>query len=256
MDFSALLAIATAVTGLIWALAACKKRCLLKKGKFITTKESKWVEYARSFFPILLLVFILRSFVAEPFRIPSGSMKPTLLEGDFILVNKFIYGLRLPIWGYKLMDVKSVKRGDVLVFRFPKDPSVDFIKRVVGVPGDKISYQQKVLYVNGKALEQQFLGTVQDFNGRGFSQLKHYKEISDKVHAIYLRPNQGNDMEAITVPEDMYFVMGDNRDNSEDSRVWGFVPRHLILGKAFFIWLSVDMNAKDIRWQRIGKSIE
>src|SRR5579872_5736829 len=163
MDFSAFLAIATIVTGLIWlfdVLFLKKRRQALAGSE--AQKESKVVEYARSFFPILLVVFVLRAFIVEPFRIPSGSMKPTLLEGDFILVNKYIYGLRLPIFGSKLMDTHEPQRGDIFVFRYPKDTSIDFIKRVVGVPGDKISYKNKTIYVNGKELPKEFIETAYD----------------------------------------------------------------------------------------------
>ncbi len=262
-DFSSLLAGATIVSGLIWAIDAMifKPRRLKSAQRDangqVTVKEPKLVEYARSFFPILLIVCILRSFIAEPFRIPSGSMKPTLLEGDFILVNKYIYGIRLPIFGTKVINVKEPQRGDVLVFRFPKDTSVDFIKRVVAVPGDKIAYRDKTIYLNGKQIAQETLGTETDFTGFGQIQFKHLKEmLNSKPHSIYVHPGNGVEMEEVTVPAGQYFVMGDNRDNSEDSRSWGFVPEEYILGKAFFVWLSWDHNAKDVRWKRIGQGID
>lgn len=260
MDFSAMLTIATLIAGLIWAIDAWgfKKARLARNNETTDTHEPKIAEYARSFFPILLIVLILRSFIAEPFRIPSGSMKPTLLEGDFILVNKFCYGVRLPITGTKVIKIGEPKRGDILVFRYPKDTSIDFIKRVVGVPGDKIAYKDKVLYVNGKPAAQDFLGKVSDMDIYGHTRLvNHFKEsLPDKPHAIYVLPSTGKDLEEIVVPEGKYFVMGDNRDNSEDSRVWGFVPEELILGKAFFLWLSWDSFAKDLRWSRMGHEIE
>lgn len=251
-DFSGILAIATLVTGAIWLLdIVFFKSRRLKEGE---GKESKIVEYARSFFPILLMVFLIRSFVVEPFRIPTGSMRPTLLEGDFILVNKYTYGLRLPLVGKKIFAMNEPKQGDILVFRFPIDTKVDFIKRVVGLPGDKISYKDKVIYVNGKPLSQKFLGIVQDKEPSGLSYpVSHYLESIDKSqHSIYIHPTYGENLEEITVPPGNYFVMGDNRDNSDDSRVWGFVPEELILGKAFFIWMSWDNHLKDMRWTRIG----
>lgn len=259
-DFSSLLAGATLVSGLIWAIdsAFFKPKRIKETPQGEEVQEPKLVEYARSFFPILLIVCILRSFIAEPFRIPSGSMKPTLLEGDFILVNKFTYGVRLPVFGTKIIKMGEPKRGDILVFRFPNDTSIDFIKRVIGVPGDKISYKDKVVYLNGQPLKQEFLSSVYDTDmiGRSYA-LKHNKEmLPDHPHSVYVdsaRP--ASSMPEITVPKGMYFVMGDNRDNSEDSRSWGFVPEELILGKAFFIWMSWDSASKDIRWHRIGHVI-
>ncbi|MCS5711083.1 signal peptidase I [Candidatus Berkiella aquae] len=259
MDFSAMLTIATFIAGVIWAIDAfCfKKKRLQKNNEAQDTHEPKLVEYARSFFPILLIVLILRSFIVEPFRIPSGSMKPTLLEGDFILVNKFCYGLRLPITGTKFVKMGEPKRGDILVFRYPKDTSIDFIKRVVGVPGDKIAYKDKTLYLNGEPVAQDFKGKVVDIDVHGYTrEVKHFNEkLPNKPHDIYVMPGDGKVLEEVTVPEGKYFVMGDNRDNSEDSRVWGFVPEDLILGKAFFLWLSWDSNAKDIRWSRMGHEV-
>ncbi len=258
-DFSSLLAGATLITGLIWAVDAFafkpKRVKETMPGDEVT--EPKIVEYARSFFPILLIVCVLRSFLAEPFRIPSGSMKPTLLEGDFILVNKFSYGVRLPMFGTKVVKVGEPKAGDILVFRFPKDPSIDFIKRVIGVPGDKIKYVDKKLYINDKPIEQESLGQAYDTDLRGLTyKVKHYKEkLDQRPHSIYVHDSDGVPMEEMTVPKGMYFVMGDNRDASEDSRRWGFVPEELILGKAFFIWMSWDAIAKDIRWKRIGQVI-
>lgn len=259
MDFSAILAIATIVSGLIWGIDSL----FFKKARLAQVKgeekppEPKLVEYSRSFFPILLIVFILRSFIAEPFRIPTGSMKPTLLEGDFVIVNKFLYGLRLPIFGTEILKNKKPQVGDVFVFRFPKDTSVDFIKRVVAVPGDKVSYKDKVLYINGQPLSQKFLGREIDKDITGQSwEVNHFEEKLDNIdHSIYTHPGEGISMEEVIVPPGQYFAMGDNRDNSEDSRVWGFVPEDLILGKATYIWLSLDLKNKDIRWRRMGQKI-
>lgn len=250
MDFSAILAIATIACGLIWLVDL-----LFFKRKRQGGPEPKLVDYARSFFPILLIVCLLRSFIVEPFRIPSGSMKPTLLEGDFILVNKFSYGLRLPIFATKITQGDKPARGDILVFRSPTNTSIDYIKRVIGLPGDKISYQDKVLYLNGQPVPQEFVGTNFETSAGTLSYpVKRFTEaLPDKLHPIYISPKPGTDMAEITVPEGMYFVMGDNRDNSEDSRVWGFVPEKLILGKAFYVWLSWDQQSKDVRWNRIGQ---
>lgn len=251
-DFSGILAIATVVTGGIWLLDLCIFKPRRVKGG--QEKEPKITEYARSFFPILLFVFVIRSFIIEPFRIPTGSMRPTLLEGDFILVNKYTYGLRMPLLGKKIFALNEPKRGDILVFRFPMDTNIDFIKRVIGIPGDKISYRDKVVYVNGEPLSQKFLGIAQDKEPSGLSYpVSHYIEsINSSKHSIYVHPTDGENLAEVTVPPGQYFVMGDNRDNSDDSRAWGFVPEDLILGKAFFIWMSWDNHAKDMRWTRIG----
>jgi signal peptidase I len=252
MDFSGILAIATILTGVIWLidLLFFKPR-RVREGE---TKEPKIAEYARSFFPILLIVFVIRSFIVEPFRIPSGSMRPTLLEGDFILVNKFTYGIRLPLLGKKVFSLNEPKQGDILVFRFPNNPKIDFIKRVIAVPGDKVSYKDKVVYVNGKPLEQTFLGITQDKEPSGFSYpVSHFREALDSgSHSIYVHPTFDQNYGEVTVPAGSYFVMGDNRDKSDDSRAWGFVPEELILGKAFLIWMSWDNQAKDMRWARMG----
>jgi len=223
-----------------------------------TNSEPKIVEYARAFFPVLLIVFLLRAFVTEPYRIPSGSMKPTLLAGDFILVNKFSYGIRLPIIGTTVFKTGVPKRGDIMVFRFPKDPSINFIKRIVGQPGDKISYKNKQLFINGNKAPTEYLERTSDVGPRGFSRSvnRYNEQLNGVTHSIFLTPEiMGSNAVEITVPQGHYFVLGDNRDNSEDSRVWGFVPDKLILGKAYMIWLSWDSFKKDVRWERFGKNV-
>ncbi|MFI4937572.1 MAG: signal peptidase I [Candidatus Berkiellales bacterium] len=262
LDFSAMLAIATGVTGLIWLLDVCffksKRVARLPLGERADrAPEPKLVEYAKAFFPILLIVFILRSFLVEPYRIPTGSMKPTLLEGDFILVNKFVYGVRLPLFGTKVFHTQEPKRGDILVFRYPNEPSVNYIKRVIGVPGDKIRYEDKKLTVNGQLMPQSYLGMAIDTDPDGRSwNVQHFNEnLGSLTHELYTHAGVMSPAEEETVPPGMYFVMGDNRDKSGDSRLWGFVPEHLILGKAFFIWLSWDPVAKDIRWGRMGHPV-
>jgi len=226
-------------------------------------RQPWWLEYTASFFPVILVVFCVRSFVVEPFKIPSGSMVPTLLVGDFILVNKFHYGIRLPITNTQLTQGSPVRRGDVIVFRYPKDESVDYIKRVIGLPGDVVAYQDKRLTINGKPVPETQLPDFFDEERVGYSQ--QFKETLDgRSNAILNNPAvppyiigaedfpyrdncQYNERGVICkVPPGHYFMMGDNRDNSADSRYWGFVPNANIVGRAFFIW----MNFSSLR--RIG----
>ena len=233
-------------------------------------KEPVLVEYSRSFFPVILIVLLLRSFLVEPFRIPSGSMMPTLLVGDFILVNKFAYGLRWPVLNKKFVEIGEPQRGDVVVFRFPPDPTVDYIKRVVGVPGDEISYRDKTLYVNGEPAPQtavrKYLGVG---SGAGMTNTDlRLEDLSGVEHQILVDPKwpdyKCNPYSALAVgqplkvPQGRYFVMGDNRDNSNDGRCWGFVPEENLVGKAFAIWMSWDgdLDGFPIDWGRIGTRIQ
>ena len=221
------------------------------------TPPPKIVEYARSFFPVFLIVLVLRSFLVEPFRIPSGSMMPTLEIGDFILVNKFIYGIRLPIADKKVIAISNPERGDVVVFRYPDDPSTPFIKRVVGLPGDEIAYYNKTLYVNGVEMDQEILGTYSgtgsgaEYTGASL----RIEELDTHPHEILVQPRYPSiEVKSLKVPEGHYYVLGDNRDNSRDSRYWGFVPDNLLIGKAFTIWMNWDWG-HGIDWKRIGDSI-
>lgn len=219
--------------------------------------EPLLVEYARSFFPVLLIVLLLRSFLVEPFRIPSGSMMPTLLSGDFILVNKFAYGLRVPVLKTKMVEIGEPKHGDVVVFRFPNDPSVDYIKRIVGVPGDVIGYYKKTVYINGKAMAQQangvYIGSGAGVNMSGA--LEQLEQLDQVKHHILIDPNAPTQEGEVRVPEGHYFVMGDNRDNSNDSRYWGMVPEANLVGKAFMIWMNWDSQGDGVTWNRLGTII-
>lgn len=232
---------------------------LAKKRKQAKDKKMPMIiDYARSFFPVLLLVFILRSFLFEPFRIPTGSLKPTLNVGDLILVNKYNYGIRLPVIHKKIFNMDEPKRGDIMVFRCPYNPSVDFIKRVIGLPGDHIKYLDKTLYVNGQKAPQQFVKDTTDRDDSGIMVNVRQKEedflgIKHDIYQVADHPN--DDFKEIVVPEGMYFVMGDNRDMSADSRYWGFVPDENIVGRARLIWMSWDGYDYKVRWNRIGKSI-
>ncbi len=265
MDFPLIMFSLLVLTGSIWLL----DRFVLKAGR--QTSEPWWVEYAKSFFPVILAVFLLRSFLVEPFKIPSGSMIPTLQVGDFILVNKFTYGIRLPIISQKIIELNNPQRGDVMVFHYPENPSVDYIKRVVGLPGDNIIYRGKQLLVNGVVQEQKSEGgyTYVDNDMRLFNADRYTENVTGHAHEILMNPDvPGFNMGAVTdfplreqcsytfdevrctVPAGHYFTLGDNRDNSRDSRYWGFVPDKMIVGKAFFVW----MNFSDFK--RIGLTIK
>jgi len=268
-DFAFFLFAGTVITGLIWlldslALAPRRKNNNPHEysgeslhGSRSSRDEPIVVEYSKSFFPVLLIVFLLRGFLVEPFRIPSGSMIPSLYIGDFILVNKFAYGMRMPVLNKVLFEVDKPERGDIAVFKYPRDPSVDYIKRVVGVPGDHIAYYNKVLYVNGNKIEKKRIG---EYSGPGETHTaKEYVEnLSGVEHNILMIPSKpGLDAEYI-VPEGHYFMMGDNRDNSNDSRYWGVVPEKYLVGKAFMIWMHLNNGeiTDGIGFGRIGQTIE
>jgi signal peptidase I len=292
-NFALLLFLATIVTGLYWlaerfwflpkrrrAAAALEARTAERNASLSArgivadepqVAEAKqkilaqpwWLDWTAGLFPVILAVFVLRSFLFEPFKIPSGSMVPTLLVGDLILVNKFTYGLRLPVLNTKLTEGTPPQRGDVMVFRYPPKPSLDYIKRVVGVPGDEVAYLNKRLTINGKLVDQT---RVADFFDRdAMRYFKQFEEhLGDRTHRILndderpafvpgvedfaFKDNCRYSVEGVVckVPQGMYFMMGDNRDNSLDSRYWGFVPDKNIVGKAFLIW----MNFADLK--RIG----
>ena len=251
MNFALILFLLTMATGAIWLFDVL----LMKKRRRPDAKEPWWVEYGASFFPVILAVFLLRSFLVEPFKIPSGSMIPTLLVGDFILVNKFTYGIRLPVINKKVIDISAPQRGDVMVFRWPEDPSLDYIKRVVGLPGDKVAWRNKRLYINGNevitARQPDYLHPdrlyYSDQYLEKFGTTEH-RIILDKdapafVGQVMQFPGRDKclyNTSGVTceVPAGHYFVMGDNRDASSDSRVWGFVPDRNIVGKAFLIWFN------------------
>lgn len=219
-------------------------------------RQPTWIEYSGSFFPVIAAVFFLRSFLYEPFKIPSSSMVPTLEVGDLILVNKYTYGIRLPVINKKIIEVHQPQRGDVMVFRYPENPSLDYIKRVVGVPGDNIVYKNKRLTVNGKELSYEALPDYLNEEDLQYSK-QYWEGLTGVRHKITVRENEkpifvervrnfpsreacSYNFEGFscTVPAGNYFMMGDNRDNSEDSRYWGFVPDQNIVGKAFFVWMN------------------
>lgn len=266
MNFALVMFLLLVLTGAIWLL----DHLVLRHGRGAGRPEPWWIEYPKSFFPVILVVFLLRSFLVEPFKIPSGSMLPTLLIGDYILVNKFTYGIRIPIINVKVADVGRPKRGEIMVFRYPEDPSLDYIKRVVGLPGDRIEYRDKRLWINGIEIkivpdgEYNYIEAGLNFVGTR----RFLEKLDGHTHAILVK----SDVPAVqpggvhmfpfrdkctynetgftcTVPQGHYFMMGDNRDSSSDSRYWGFVPDANIVGKAFLIWWNFD------DFKRIGHSI-
>jgi signal peptidase I len=264
-DFAAVLLVAAVATGIIWLVDAR----LLAPKRAEGVAEPIVVDLARAFFPVIVVVFLIRSFWVEPFKIPSGSMKPTLQVGDFILVNKYTYGIRIPVVNRKVVEMNDVKRGDVVVFRFPADSSVDYIKRVVGIPGDRVSYRGKRLAINDQPVPVQAAGYYTDAE-LNYVRLPVFAEkLGATAHAMMVVPPEpvlnlsqvrqfpyrenceyNDDGFTCTVPPGHYFMMGDNRDQSADSRYWGFVPDDHIKGRAFLVW----MNFGDLK--RIGNGIQ
>lgn len=297
--FSIILVLVTLGSGLIWAVDAMlwapkrRERLAVAQATEATiteevadkiTQEPVVVETARSIFPVITFVLILRSFLYEPFQIPSGSMMPTLLVGDFILVEKFTYGLKDPVWRNQLVDMDDPKRGDVVVFKFPEDTRIDYIKRVIGLPGDKVIYRNKQLYIQEACkaptncpkpkLVQRSTVNEGEFKQRGVSLLRFEEQLGDVTHDILVNPRRpdpigyyhrapGLKAGEFVVPEGQYFVMGDNRDNSTDSRFWGFVPEENLVGKATAIWISFEFGNQpsdflptwlptNVRFSRVG----
>jgi signal peptidase I len=283
-NFSLMLFLASVVTGIYWlaehfyflpqrrqavaaleASAASRQAELASKGitqvddntgdaKARLIMQPWWLDWTAGLFPVIVAVFLLRSFLFEPFKIPSGSMIPTLLVNDLILVNKFYYGVRLPVINLKVLDNHSPERGDVMVFRYPPKPSLDYIKRVVGIPGDEVAYLNKQLTINGKPLPKTALPDFFDADSLRYAKQfqevngnKTYRLLNDDERPAFVagaddfafRENCRYSSEGVVckVPEGHYFMMGDNRDNSLDSRYWGFVPEQNIVGKAFFVWM-------------------
>lgn len=250
MNFAFWLLVLSVVSGVIYLLDIV----FWAKKRKPTQKPNPIIEYSRSFFPIFFAVLFLRSFLIEPFRIPSGSLEPTLMVGDFLAVNKFIYGLRLPVWEKKVLNISHPKTGDIVVFRWPPDPSFDFIKRVIGVPGDTVSYHNKILTINGKEIPQTFVRyTTDESSGNAVSEYR--ENLNGVEHAIFRRPDAPAVDFKVTVPPNSYFVMGDNRDDSADSRFWGFVHDDYLRGKAFFTWMSWNSKTDMVRWNRLGHTI-
>ena len=258
-DLELVLVIGTLLTGVIWLIDRYywRPRREAREGAEAENIEPWYVEYSRSFFPVLLVVLVLRSFIVEPFRIPSGSMIPTLMVGDFILVNKYAYGIRLPVVHTKLVDLGEPKRGDVVVFRYPRNPDLDYIKRVVGLPGDHISYRNKRLVINGEVIPKKFLRPYKAEDEYFSEEDMVFVEKLGAVEHLVLN-NKARTRSAggeYVVPDGHYFVMGDNRDNSNDSRFWGFVPEENLVGRAMVIWMHWNFTRKRVGFERIGTVI-
>jgi signal peptidase I len=263
LDFALILVILTATSGLVWLLDIL----LLKRGRIEATaaaveaktpppREPIIVEYARSFFPILLLVLVIRSFLFEPFRIPSESMEPTLFTGDFIFVNKFAYGLRLPVLNTKIVEIGEPQHGDVVVFRLPSNPKIDYIKRVVGLPGDVVEYndREKRLTINGEPVKMEIVGPSEE---KGFTIGR--EQLGTHDHRLLLALDSKSRGGKYVVPAGHYFMMGDSRDNSEDSRFAdvAFVPEANLVGRAVRIWMNWRWPSDGgPQWSRIGQRIE
>ncbi len=264
MNFAVVLFLLTLATGVAWLLEVLVLRPRRRRAGI--PHRPWWIEYTAGLFPVFIVVFLLRSFLFEPFKIPSGSMIPTLLVGDLILVNKYTYGVRLPIVNAKLLDVGSPARGDVMVFRYPLDPSVDYIKRVVGLPDDTITIRDSQVAINGDPVAMNRIGEFYDVERNGYAPL-YSEKLGETTHNLLTELNNSSFIRlperdsqvpdrnhckpspggfTCKVPPKHYFMMGDNRERSQDSRSWGFVPEDNIVGKAFFIW----MNFSDLK--RIG----
>ncbi len=263
LDFALILVILTFVTGLVWGLDTLmfRQRRMDRAAQAgdDPTHEPVVVEYSRSLFPVLLIVLLFRSFLFEPFKIPSGSMIPTLLIGDFIVVNKFAYGLRLPVLNNKVVPVGNPERGDVAVFRYPVDPGVNFIKRVIGLPGDTVTYRDKQLFINGQRIEEQggtpYLSTEVKCSTPRKDAIRYREDLGNQRHDILVHEVIRGRNGQWVVPEGHYFMMGDNRDRSNDSREWGFVPEENLVGRAVGIWLNFDFDKGCADWSRVGDGI-
>jgi signal peptidase I len=246
MDFTLLLILATFISGLF---------LLLMKVNNENIKNFELINFIASLFPILFFVLVIRSFIVEPYRIPSGSMIPTLLVGDFILVKKYEYGLKLPLTNYMLIKNENPKYGDVIVFQYPQDKSINYIKRVIALPGDSIEYINKEIFVNGKKYQHALISDNYIFKDELSNNMLFNENNGIKQYKIAKNPEPDQNFTYV-VPKDTYFVLGDNRDNSNDSRYWGPVPKQNLIGKAFMIWMYWNPNSVYSAFDRIGLPID
>lgn len=254
-DFPLFLSLLVLVTGILTII----DKYFFAKKRMITGKKQPWYfDYARSFFPALLIVWVIRSFIVQPYRVPTGSLEPTVMPGDFILVKQYSYGLRFPVTQNKIYATGEPKRGDIALFYYPEDTSIRFVKRVVGLPGDHVVYKNKILTVNGQEMPQKEIGPdlSEDPGDLPEPVIRKNETLNGVKHDIFISKDRGWFKEVdVTVPQGHYFMMGDNRDNSADSREWGFVPEQYLIGKAFAVWLSWDPNTSRVRWHRMFKGI-
>lgn len=261
LDFPLILLAVIVFTGLVSLvdLIYCVAR---RESLFADIKRPVIIEYARAFFPVLLAVFLIRSFIAQPYRVPTGSLEPSVMPGDFIFVNQYDYGLNMPVWNKKLISVGAPQTGQIALLYFPVNHQFNFVKRVIGMPGDKISMIDKVLYINGKKEPQQFIENVTQLND--FGQLITYQKMQEDLngvkHDIILRSDvPAVNFYNVVVPQGEYFVMGDNRDESDDSRYWGFVHEQDFIGRALLVWMNWNSHAPSvldyIGWNRIGTKL-
>lgn len=249
INLALILTLLTALTGIVYLLDIFVWHDSKRGSDEPRGGRQTLVEYSRSFFPVLLIVLVIRSFVFEPFRIPSGSMMPTLLQGDFIFVKKFSYGLRLPVTETKILETGSPERGDVVVFRLPQDPSVNYIKRVVGLPGDTVVYEDHRLTINGELIG------LEPSPDASASEPVYIEDLDGRRHEILITNTYSVRDDVYTVPEGHYFVMGDNRDNSKDSRFIAAIPDSHLVGEAVRVWMHMD-GLSWPRWDRIGTKIQ
>ncbi len=260
MDFEFALFLALLIAGaiILWDRSIGRPKRIQQRESGAAPRMPLLVEYSRSFFPVILAVFLLRAFVVEPFRIPSGSMLPSLFIGDFILVSKSSYGIKLPVLKRQIIPIANPEGGDVMVFRFPRDPKTNFIKRVIGTPGDVVSYHNKTLSIDGQPLPLESIQLVDWPSEDQDERIKTFLEsIGEENHTVMIDSRRTSSSIRVKVPAGHYFVMGDNRDHSNDSRYWGFVPEEFVVGKAFFIWFSWDSaGGGGVNWGRIGNVIE
>lgn len=231
----------------------------LWRGEGFFQKESLALEYYEAVVMAVGIALLVRTFIIEPFKIPSGSMIPTLVVGDYLFVNKFAYGHRIPFTRVRVFMGDGPKRGDIAVFEYPKDPSKDYIKRIVGLPGDHIVYQDKHLFINGKPVGYEDGGTFTYSNerGRDIEARRITELLGDTPHPVLVQPfSYSEQVTDEIVPPGHYFAMGDNRDNSNDSRFWGFVPGYRLVGKAVVIFWSWDLQTTSLRWDRLGSPVK
>ena len=250
INLALILTLLTAFTGAVVAMDKLVWKTADADSRQAPTAQQVLVEYSRSFFPVLLFVLVIRSFIFEPFRIPSGSMMPTLLEGDFIFVKKYSYGLRLPVTETKIIETGNPERGDVIVFRLPSDPSINYIKRVIGLPGDTVVYERHRLTINGEKVD------LTRSDDASWDAPLFVEDLDGRVHDILVtNPEYSTRDNTYLVPEGHYFVMGDNRDRSKDSRFIGAIPEEFLVGEAVRIWMHfVPWNMPV--WERIGRKIQ